>query len=286
MKKSCGCICSKAKDNCGTKDHNTSGGRNRGIEAVLFDLDGTIYSGPKALPGAEEILDALRKNGIPFAFMTNFTGYTPAQIRERLANMGLSVEEGQIITSGQVTAMYISSQKPAAKVFLIGSDAIKLELERAGCVLEHDSAADFVVVGYDPEFSYSKICKAREEVLKGAKLIGTNPDVLTPGKDGFFPDAGTMLAAVTAACATEAYICGKPNPDPVLFACKMLSKDPVRVLMVGDRLDTDIASGFAAGCVTALLLTGVTKTKDLDSVERRPDIVAEDLYALMRELEI
>ncbi len=252
------------------------------VRAVILDMDGVLWRGDQVIPHAAAFLDFLRGRGIPFALATNNSGQSPAQYDAKLARMGLgAVPEDRIITSGVVSVHYLRAHlPPGSGVYVVGEDGLRALIQEAGFVLA-DSDAAAVVAGIDRNFSYAKAYTATRLIRAGALFVGTNPDVTFPMPDGPSPGAGSILAMLAAASGREPVVMGKPAAAMYDDAMVALGVSAEHTLMIGDRLDTDIAGAVKAGLHTALVLTGIETRASADAhLGIDGSLVVEDLAAL------
>lgn len=257
----------------------------RGISAFIVDMDGVLYRGNTAIPGASEFISALEETRRKFLLLTNNSSLTPAQYEAKLAGMGIKVQRERIFTSAQATALYLRSRaKPGAKVFLIGMDGIREALLAEGFLLTGDRDADFVVVGIDFNLSYQKLKEATLAIRAGAAFIGTNPDKTLPTEEGLCPGNGAILAALEASTGVKPIIVGKPSPLIFEMALKRLGSSPDETAVVGDRLETDVLGAKQAGLRSILVLSGVTDRDSLASSELKPDFVFDSVRELAEAL--
>lgn len=251
----------------------------RTVRAALVDLDGVVYAGERVLPGAAEFFATLQRLGVAYAFLTNNTTRTPEHYAARLGEMGIAARREQIVTAAEAAAGVIARERPGARVYVIGEEGLRSAFERRGFVVTAE-APDYVVVGLDRSFDYEKLRLGTAAIRRGAQFVAANADSLLPTADDFIPGAGAMVAALAAATGVTPRVIGKPKPDMLLLALEPLGVPPSAALMIGDRLDTDIAAGRAAGMYTALVLSGVARVEDLATATLQPDLVAEHLGAL------
>lgn len=250
-----------------------------GYAGVVFDLDGVVYLGSEVLPGAVETVAAARKAGVGVAFVTNNASRTPVEVAEKLSAMGIPVEAEEIVTSGQATAELLN---PGDRCLVVGSEGLRSVLTDRGCTLvEAPADADAVVVGFTPDLVWDDLRRATLALARGARFLGTNEDPAFPSPEGLWPGNGAVLAALRAASGREPEIAGKPKPPVFRAAGKRVGSDADRVLMVGDRLETDIAGAHAFGWDTALVLTGVTTRQQAEAAEPRPTYVVERVDELL-----
>lgn len=237
--------------------------------AFICDMDGVIYHGNRLLPGTVEFVNWMKASGKRFLFLTNSSERSQRELHQKLKRLGLDVDEHNFYTSALATAAFISSQKPGCSAFVIGEGGIVNALYDAGISM-NDINPDYVVVGETHSYSYEKLERAIRLVLKGAKLIGTNPDVTGPGEHGIVPACGALMAPIELATGSKAYFIGKPNPLIMRNALKQLGCRREETAIIGDRMDTDIIAGIESEIETVLVLTGVTKMEDLPRFAFRP----------------
>lgn len=225
------------------------------IELIIFDLDGTLWRGNDPISGTPEALNSLRQKAVQIRFLTNNSSVSSLDVAEKLRSMGFIADPGEVMCSGPYAADVCRS-RGIDQVYVIGG----LGLERSfGDFRAPDANADAVVVGIDREFTYDKCNQALQYILRGAAFIATNRDATYPMEQGrIVPGAGAIVASIEAASGVEAEVLGKPNPGMILEILEKAGVIPGNCLVVGDRLDTDIKAGWAAGCQTALVLTGAT----------------------------
>ncbi len=240
----------------------------RFYSCYAFDLDGTLYRGQEVVEGAVEALAGLRKKGAKILYLTNNSGLTQAQYVRKLESMGFEAEEDEVVSSG-LAAAYYCQREGYQKVFVVGEPGLVATLESHGLevintdsqgrVVASDAHADTVVSGICRDaLSYKLLDSAMQVALKTQRYIACNSDLTYPIEGGrFCPGSGAIVAAIEACSGVTAKVVGKPNPTILASALEKLGVPPSDALMVGDRLDTDIACGQAAGCDTLLVLTGV-----------------------------
>jgi len=250
------------------------------IRALIIDIDGVLWRGAQAIPGVAEFFAFLRARNIRHLIASNNSARPASDIVKRLARLGAPITEDQVLTSAEATALYLPRLAPrGARVFLVGGLGIARALTHAGYRLVQERA-EIVVVGLDPNFTYTKLKQATREIRRGAKFIGTNPDKTFPGEEGLAPGAGAMLAAIEAATDVMPIIIGKPARAMFEIALEKLQAAPSETAMLGDRLDTDIAGAQGVGLKTILVLSGVTTREMLKQASITPDAIFEDILAL------
>ena len=242
-------------------------------KAFICDMDGVIYHGSNLLPGVLDFVHWLQREDKKFVFLTNSSARTLRELSEKLARMGLKVDESHFYTSARATATFLASQKPGGSAYVIGDAGIINALYDEGYSI-NDSNPDYVVVSESPNYDYARICHATKLVLNGAKLVGTNPDLTGPIEGGqIVPATGALLAPIELATGAKAYYVGKPNPLIMRNALKKLGCTREETAIIGDRMDTDIIAGVEAEITTVLVLSGVSQREDLDRFAYRPDYI-------------
>jgi len=250
------------------------------VRCFLLDMDGTIYLGEKLLEGALEFIDLLRQRGCDFLFLTNNSSKDSQQYVEKLARLGLPVSRDKIMTSGEATAMHIQRQKPGARVYVVGTEALENEFRAQGFVLT-DERPDFTVLGFDTTLTYDKLWKLCDLVRGGVPYIATHPDYNCPTETGFMPDIGAMIAFVKVSTEREPdLIVGKPNSLFVEHAAERTGIPVSAMCMIGDRLYTDIALGAAADIPTILVLSGETQAHEIAGSSHQPTYIFQDIRAV------
>lgn len=252
-------------------------------DGYIFDLDGTIYLGDHLLPGAADLLARLRSDQRRLAFLSNNPTHTRAQYVARLNRLGIAATFDEVINSSAVMVQWLLEHAPGACLFVVGEEPLIGELAAAGFRFsEQAGAIDFVVASFDRTFVYHKLQVAFDAIRAGARLVATNADRYCPVPGGGQPDAAAIIAAIEACTAARCeVVVGKPSPIMARTVGALLGVPPQRCLMVGDRLETDIAMGAQAGMATALVLTGASTRADLAGAPFQPDYVVERIDALL-----
>ena len=242
-------------------------------KSIISDMDGVIYRGSQIIEGASDFINCLVKTQIPFLFLTNNSEQSALDLKKKLESRGIyGVKEENFMTSAMAVAMFLQAQKPGAAVYAIGGGGLTNELYNAGFFI-CDSNPDYVVVGKTSQFNFEVMKKAANLINKGAKFIGTNPDVIDPIEGGIEPACGSILASIETATGKKPYIIGKPNPLMMTIATRKLGVHASDAVMIGDRMDTDIIGGLEAGMTTCLVLSGVTDKSMIDNFPYKPDYI-------------
>ena len=238
----------------------------------LCDMDGVIYHGDRLLDGVPAFVDWLERNGKQYLFLTNNSGLTPLELRQKLIRMGIEVDASKFYTSALATARFLHNQSPGCSAYIIGDPGLFNALYDMGIVM-NDVNPDYVVVGETRNYSYDHIARAVHHVRNGAKLIGTNSDMTNPGEAGITPACRALVAPIELASERKAYFIGKPNALMMRTGLRMLGVRTSEAAMVGDRMDTDIVAGIETGMDTVLVLSGVTDIKRMKSFPYRPQYI-------------
>lgn len=248
----------------------------------ICDMDGVIYHGNHILPGVSEFIQWLHEEKKEYLFLTNNSGYTPRELQQKLARMGLDVSEDHFYTSALATAAFLKEQSPGCSAFVIGEAGLLNALYDAGITM-NDVNPDYVVVGEGRSYSLDTLTKATNLVLGGAKLIGANSDVSGPIENGIAPACRALVAPIEMATGTQAYFCGKPNPLMMRTGLRMLNCHSADAVMVGDRMDTDVISGMESGMATVLVLSGVSTVGTLKTYAYRPTVVLNGVGDIVKQ---
>ena len=238
----------------------------------ICDMDGVIYHGSRVLDGVTDFINWMIENDKKFVFLTNSAERTPHELSMKLERMGLNVSPDHFYTSAMATAEFLNCQKPGCTAYVIGEAALTKALYDRQIYM-NDVNPDYVVVGETRTYSFEKIEKAIELVLKGAKLIGTNPDITGPTEKGIMPATGALIAPIEIATGKKAYFVGKPNPLMLRHGLKTLGCHSADIAFIGDRMDTDIIAGIESNIDTVLVLSGVTSMEDIDNFPYRPKYI-------------
>ena len=254
-------------------------------DVLLFDLDGVVYIGGAAIPGAPEALQRARQAGAHVAYVTNNASRTPAAVAALLDGMGAPVTAADVVTSAQAAARLLADKLPAkSKVLVIGATALRLAVRERGLVPVSSAAENPVAVvqGFAPDVDYAKLAEGGLAVRAGALFVATNADSTIPNARGTAPGNGSLLKVIEHATGTAPIVAGKPEPP--LHRESVIRTGAQRPLVIGDRLDTDIEAAYNTGTDSLLVLTGVDnpRTVTLAPESRRPTYIAETLDALLR----
>jgi glycerol 3-phosphatase-2 len=250
-------------------------------DTILFDLDGVLYRGADAVPGAAATVSTLRALGKRIAFVTNNSSRAPEAIARHLASLGIEARTDEVETSALATAELLRS-RAVASAFVVGGEGLRSALagEDVALVERGSDRADAVVVGIDPSFAYADLVTALTLLRGGAALIASNADATYPAADGVtLPGAGAIVAALETVGGVEAEVVGKPN-EPI-FREALRRAGGGRPLIVGDRLDSDIEGALRLGWDSVLVLTGISTRDDVRRTGITPTYIVERLDLLV-----
>ena len=254
------------------------------IRALILDMDGVLWRGDEAIGDLPAIFTQIERLGYGVVLATNNATKSIQQFVEKMASFGVTIESWQVINSAQATAHYLSQQHPTGgPVFIVGEKGLAEILQEKGFYVSDENPLA-VIAALDRGLNYEKLRKATLFIRAGVPFIGTNPDRTFPTPEGQVPGAGSVLALLEAASEVAPLVIGKPNPLMYQFALERLGTSPEETLIVGDRLETDIAGGQQLGSPCALVLSGVTNEESAWEWEPAPDLIVADLANVIREL--
>lgn len=221
----------------------------------IFDLDGVIWAHTQVLPGAIELVEALRRKGRGVVFLTNNSGATAPALAERLTAMGIPAGPEDVVCPIDAAGEYLLDRCGKTAVLVSGLPELRAALERAGHVpVDDPEAAGAVIMGRDPAFGYATLARVCQAVDRGIPFLALNRDPRYPvGNGAWLPGLGAWVAAVVAAAGREPEIVGKPSPLLFEAALGRLGLPASATVMVGDTPAADIAGGLGAGLWTVLV---------------------------------
>lgn len=253
------------------------------LKNFIFDLDGVLYLLDRPIVENVRFANFLKDEGYNVIFLSNNTFLTREKYAEKLQKMGVNASPEEVFSSAFVTARYLEQRFPQSRVYVIGEEGLREEIKRCGLKVVAGNVkekVDFVVVGMDRKFSFSKMSSALRFLTRGAQLIGTNPDPTYPTDKGLLPGCGAMISAIETCSGRKALIVGKPSSLIMDFVLSATGFRKEETVLIGDRLDTDIVLGKRFGLFSVLVLTGVSAREDLENSECQPDLVVENLLEL------
>jgi 4-nitrophenyl phosphatase len=255
------------------------------IKALILDMDGVIWKADAPIGDLKSIFARIEARGLKYVFATNNSTKTSEQYVEQLAKFGVKIQARQVVTSSQAAAHAVAQKfPPRTKVFMIGEDGIRNALLEKGFEIlsvENAPQAQAVVMGIDREITFQKVAEATLLVRNGVPFYATNTDKTFPTPRGEIPGSGAWLSVVTTATGVQPIVAGKPNVFLMELSLERLGAKKEETLVVGDRLETDIAAAQNAGCPTALVLSGVSTREQAQAWTPKIDLIASDLSELV-----
>lgn len=256
------------------------------FDGLLFDLDGTVYAGGRAI---EHAIEAINDAKLPCIYVTNNASRAPEVVAEQLRGLGIAAASADsVLTSAQAALKLLRESMDAHKLLLLGSQSFRDLAAAEGYTLvdSADEHPDAVVQGHNPDTGWRQLSEAALAVRAGVPYFASNLDTTLPQERGLMVGNGSMVAAVVSATGVKPKSAGKPAPDMLRISAELAQAK--RPLVVGDRLDTDIQGGNAAGFKTLQVLTGVHGPRDVIAAPapQRPDYLAVDLRCLHDSVEL
>ena len=258
------------------------------IKALILDMDGVVWKGDAPIGDLPATFNRIRERGLKFVFATNNGTKTPEEYQQKLADLGVKIESWQVVTSALGIAFMLTATRKyprGTKVFVIGEDGIRVALKEKGFeILSTEDApqAQVFVMGIDRSINFMKVAEATLLVRAGIPFYTTNTDMTFPTPRGEIPGSGAWLSVITSATGVQPIVAGKPFPYLMELALERLGTKKEETLIVGDRLETDIAAGQAVGCPTALVLSGVSTRAQAEAWNPPPSLIVQNLEALVR----
>ena len=256
------------------------------IKALILDMDGVIWKSDAPIGDLPAIFGRIRERGLKFVFATNNGTKTPQEYKKKLADLGVEIDSEQMVTSAMGVAFILAKKFPkGTKIFMVGEDGIRVALEERGfevLSVEDASQAQVFVMGIDRNVSFQKMMEATLLVRAGIPFYATNTDKTFPTPRGEIPGAGAWISVITTATGVEPIVAGKPFPYLMELSLEKLGTVREATLVVGDRLETDIAAGQGVGCPTALVLSGVSQKSEADTWGSAITLIAADLAELVK----
>jgi len=255
------------------------------VKGFIVDLDGVLWRGGEALPGAVEFIRHLEGRSRPYVVATNDPTARPDELAGWLRELGMPVAPERVLTAGMVVIEALQRKRPrGAEVQVIGTDSLKQLVVEAGYRLAEVNA-EAVIVTLPEEVQMSELTQAIRALNRGAEFLAPNREMVYPSDDGVGAGDGMLVAALEAATGRRARVLGKPRRAFFRSALRMVGLPAAEVLVVGDNLRSDIQAGRRAGCRTALVLTGMTDREQLAASGEKPDWAFEDVRGLASALE-
>ena len=245
----------------------------------ILDMDGTVYLGNQLFPETLPFLQRIRENGASYLFFTNNASRAKDTYVSRLNGMGIPAGPENILTSAETTIAFLKQHRPGKSVYVVGTPDLIRSFEDAGICVEED--APIVVASFDTTLTYDKLEKACRYIREGAEFISTHPDFNCPVEGGFIPDSGAICALITASTGKLPRYFGKPYEDTLQIIEEFSCVAREDMVVVGDRLYTDIALGAKHGVASVLVLSGETTLEDLEGSEVQPSVIVQNVGELL-----
>lgn len=243
------------------------------IELFLLDMDGTIYLENDLFDGSIDFINKIINKNKKYVFMTNNSSKSKSDYLAKLKRLNIPCTEENIFTSGMAMGIYLNENYLDKKVYLVGTKALKDELLSYNVNLVEENP-DIVVVGFDRELTYEKLEKACKFLCDGAIFLATNPDFVCPIEDKrYIPDCGSFCQMITIATGKKPFYIGKPNPNMVYLLSKKFNIPCSKTAVIGDRVYTDIASGYNANATTICVLSGESTMDTINESDIKPDYI-------------
>jgi HAD superfamily hydrolase (TIGR01457 family) len=257
-------------------------------DTLFFDLDGVIYAGVDAIPGAVESVNRLMAKKVRVGYITNNSSRKPETIAEQLQSFGIDAQPDDVISSGQTGVELLATKIPAnSKVLVVGGEGLRQFVSRAGfeIVASSDDQPAAVIQGFSPDVSWTHLAEASYAIANGAKWVATNQDWTIPREKGLAPGNGTLVSAVHTAVGILPDVAGKPEPAIFETATRQFGSE--KAAFIGDRIDTDVVGANRAGMDSILVMTGVSTRKELLGIDAsgRPKYILESLVQLFDSYE-
>jgi 4-nitrophenyl phosphatase len=260
-------------------------------EALVCDLDGTLYLGNTPIPGAHQFLHSVHASQRGFYYFTNNTSRSRKSYLDKLHKLDFPAESHQLITAADCTESYLKRNSLFPRIYLVGNSDLHDDFTQRGfiCLSEQEalgfSPPSAVVLGFDTEITYEKIKTCYDLILKNIPYIATHADRLCPlANNQFMPDVGSFISMFETATGRLPIVTGKPNAEAVRAICERAQKSPEKIAFIGDRLYTDMRMAQQNGLLGVLVLSGETKENMLSTSPDRPHIVVDSVADLIEYL--
>lgn len=253
------------------------------VKLFVLDMDGTVYLGNNLIEGSLDFIHKVKETGRNFIFFTNNASRVPSFYKDKLAKMGLEVEESDVVTAGDVTAEFLKTYYPGKRVYLNGTPLLENSFKEKGINLVDDEP-DVAVQSFDTTLTYEKLDKICRFVRNGVPFVATHMDTNCPTEDGFMPDCGAMCDLITSSTGVKPRFLGKPFKETVDMVLEITGFKRDEVAFVGDRIYTDVATGVKNGAKGFLVLTGEADMQTVAESEVEPDCIYDSLYEMSKYL--
>jgi HAD superfamily hydrolase (TIGR01450 family) len=253
-----------------------------GIRGFLLDMDGTLLVGGRPLPGATELMEAIRRRGASLLVLTNNSSDRVEAFHDRLLAAGLDISPKEILSSGEATSDHLLHRTPHRRILLLGTPPLEASFEEAGLELAGPGEdAPAVVVAFDKTLTYARLEHACHLLQAGADYFATHPDVTCITPDGLIPDTGAIIAAIETVTGRTPFVIGKPERPMIDAALARLGTSAAETVLVGDQLDTDMVMAHSSGLFSVLTLTGETSAARAQAADPPPDLIINSVADLV-----
>lgn len=253
----------------------------------LLDMDGTIYLDHILFPETLPFLQAVKKKGGKYLYLTNNSSKGVDAYMQKLREMGIDAVADDFLTSVDATVVDLKKRYTNEKIYVFGTDSFFSQLKAAGLNVtkEREDDVKVLVMGFDTELSFRKLEDACILLGKGVDYIATNPDYVCPTWYGSVPDCGSIAGILKTATGRTPRFIGKPQPEMIFLALEKTGIPKEETVLIGDRVYTDIASGVRAGIDTVLVLSGEGTAADAEAGEEKPTFIMKDIGEVRRAME-
>ncbi len=249
----------------------------------LLDMDGTIYRSHFLFPETKPFLERVRALGGKYLFLTNNSSRSVRSYVGKLTDMGIACTADNFVTSVDVTILYLQEHLPGKKVYALGTASFREQLTAAGICVTHELTDDIdvLLMGFDTELTFQKLQDACILLGRGVSYVATHPDLVCPTEYGSVPDCGSLAQMLCNATGRMPVVIGKPRPEMVYQAMKKTGIGAAQTVLIGDRLNTDIAAGYNAGIDTVLVLSGESQMEHVEKSPVKPTHIVPNIGQLL-----
>ena len=258
-----------------------------GKKFFLLDMDGTIYLDNDLFDGTLDFLSRVKEKGGKYLFVTNNSSKGTDAYVKKLSRLGIEASQDDFLTSTDATILYLQEKFPGRRFYSFGTESFTSQLRAAGIDVVTDRCEDIfgIVMGNDNELTFKKLEDACILLLNDIEYIATNPDWVCPTAFGYVPDCGSVAEMLFRATGKRPHFIGKPRPEMLTLAMAKFGYSKDETLRVGDRVYTDIASGFNAGVDTVFVLSGEGTMKDATETDTKPTYIMKNIRELYEAIE-
>ena len=249
-------------------------------------MDGTIYLDSDLFDGTIDFLDEIKARGGKYLFVTNNSSKSTQAYVKKLETIGIPATEEDFLTSTDATILYIKNKFPGRKFYSFGTESFTKQLSDAGIDVVTELTDDIfgLVLGNDNELTFKKLEDACILLLGDVEYVATNPDWVCPTSFGYVPDCGSVAEMLRRATGKLPHFIGKPRPEMLMLAMDKYGFSKEDTVMIGDRVYTDIASGYNAGVDTVLVLSGEGTLADAENTDTKPTYIFENIREVYNEI--